>query len=131
MYEFDINKAIKSSARIITQTKLSDKVRSEDVLAKANLKCLNEVVASITATTLWKAKHSMNPLGQCIFRERLSLRSTRSTTSNEIPQPVPGYPMLVSNIMARLWNCVPDLQNATTLGVARSISKKWARTVPR
>ena len=48
----DINKAIKATARTITKTKLSMKIRSEDVLRKANLRCLNEAVASITALTV-------------------------------------------------------------------------------
>ena len=127
----DINKAIKSSARTITKTKLSDKIRSEDILRKANLRCLNEAVASIVATMVWKSKQSMDPLGQCLFHERPSLRSTRSTSSKEIPQPVPGYPMLATNLMARVWNNIPDLHNATTLGAARVISRKWAKSVPR
>ena len=45
----EINKCIKSVARTITKTKLSDKVHSETVLWKAGLHCLNEAVASIMA----------------------------------------------------------------------------------
>ena len=127
----EINKAIKSTARTITKTKLSDKVHSEDVLKKANLKCLNEAVASIVATTVWKSKQSMDPLGQCIFREKQSIRTLRSVTSNEIPLPVPGYPTLTTNLMARVWNSVPELHTATSLTAARFISKKWAKVVPR
>ena len=127
----DINKAIKSTARTITRTKLSDKVNSENVLQKANLKCLNESVASIMATTVWKSKQSMDPLGQRLFRERTCVRKLRSATSNETPQPVPGYPKLASNLMARIWNDIPELRNATTLSAARVISKKWAKGVPR
>jgi hypothetical protein len=126
-----INKAIKSSARTITKTKLSDKIRSRDVLQKAGLKCLNEAVASIMAVTVWKSKQSMDPLGRCLFRERLTVRSTRFTNSKEICQPVPGYPALASNLMARVWNNIPELHSATTLGAARAISRKWAKKVPR
>ena len=71
-----INKFIKATARTITRSKLSDKIRSEDVLHKANLKCLNQAVASITAVTVWKSRQSMDPLGQCLFKERLNLRTT-------------------------------------------------------
>lgn len=52
----EINKAIKATACTITKTKLSDKIHSEDVLQKANLRCLNESVASIMAVSVWKAK---------------------------------------------------------------------------
>ena len=100
----DVNKAIKSTARTITNTKLSDKVPSENVLRKANLKCLNEAVASITAVTIWKSKHSMNPLGQCLFQDKPRLKITRSATSNDIRPPVPGYPKLATNIMTQIWN---------------------------
>ena len=74
----EINKAIKATVLSINKTKLSDKNRSEDTLRKANLKCLNEAVASVTATTIWKSKQSMNPIGQCLFKERQISRVTRS-----------------------------------------------------
>ena len=126
----EINKCIKSTARIITKTRLSDKVRSENVLCKANSKCLNEAVASIMATTVWKAKQSINPLGKCLFKETVSLR-TRSASSDEIRPPVPGYPNLATNIMARVWNTIPELHNASTLYTASSILQKWAKSIPR
>ena len=123
--------AIKSTARTITNTKLSDKVTSENVLRKANLECLNEAVASITAVTIWKSKQSMNPLGQCLFQDKPRLKITRSATSNDIRPPVPGYPKLATNIMAQIWNDIPDLQSAQTLGAAKAISQKWAKSIPR
>ena len=126
-----INKSIKSAARSITRTKLSDKIRSEEVLRRANLKCLNESVASIMAVTVWKSKKSMNPIGQFLFKEKSNIRLTRSQNSQEIQPPVPGYPNLASNLMARVWNSIPALQNACTLGAAKEISRKWARNIPR
>ena len=85
----------------------------------------------MTAVTVWKSKQSMNPLGQCLFKERHALKATRSLNSGEIRPPVPGYPKLATNIMARIWNSIPDLHTDKTLGAARNISKKWARTIPR
>ena len=110
----DINKSIKATARTITKSKLSDKIRSEVLLQKSGLKCLNEAVASTTAVTVWKAKTFMDPLGQRIFREKTNLQCTRSTTANDIDLLVQGYPTLSTNIMARIWNAVPGLQHATT-----------------
>ena len=127
----EINKAIKATAWSITKTKLSDKIRSEEVLQKANLKCLNESVASIMAVTVWKSKESMNPLGQCLFKEKLCTKSTRFQNSKEIQPPVPGYPNLASNLMARVWNSIPALQNASSLAAAKVISRKWAKNIPR
>ena len=62
-----INVAIKSAARTITQTKLSDKVPSHLVLSKAGLSCLNEMVASASALMAWKSKIFMDPLGNRLF----------------------------------------------------------------
>ena len=127
----DINKAIKATARTITKSKLSDKICSEVLLQKAGLKCLNEAVASMTAVSVWKSKTVMDPLGQRIFNQKPRLQCTRSGTSKEICLPVPGYPTLSTNIMARIWNAVPGLQHASTLGAAKSLAKKWARDIPR
>ena len=131
----DIDKSIKATARSITKTKLCDKIRSEVVLNKANLKSLNEAVASITAITVWKSKQSMNPLGKCLFKEPNTQGSRtvqlRSDTSTDIRPPVPGYPMLPSNIMTSVWNSVPDLQSATTLAAAKRATYKWAKGLPK
>ena len=127
----EINKSIKATARSITRTKLSDKVRSEEVLRKANLKCLNESAASVMAVTVWKSRQSMNPIGQCLFKEKSCIRSTRFQNSKEIQLPVLGYPNLASNLMARVWRNIPALQNASSLGAARAILRKWARAIPR
>ena len=93
------------------------------------------VSVSTTAVTVWKAKTFMDPLGQRIFREKSNLQCTRSVTTHnttkDIGLPVPGYPALSTNIMARIWNTVPGLQNASTLGAAKSLAKKWAKEIPR
>ena len=107
----NINKAIKATARTITKSRLSDKIRSEVLLQKAGLKCLNEAVASITAVTVWKSKTFMDPLGQCIFRGKPSFQCTRSVASKDIGLLVPGYPTLSTNIMVRIWNAVPGFMN--------------------
>ena len=129
----DINIAIKETARTITRIKLTDKIRSDVTLHKANMKCLNEAVASITALTVWKSKQSMDPLGRCLFKEKDATTDMklRSQSSKEIRPPVPGYPNLATNIMARIWNDVPGLQNASTISAAKFISRKWAKNIPR
>ena len=127
----EINKCIKSVARTITKTKISDKVTSEVVLWKAGLRCLNEAVASIMAIMLWKSKQAMDPLGIRLFSEPPRNRITRFSSSDNICQPVPGQSTLASNVMARIWNTVPGLQSAPTLGAAKSITQKWAKTIPR
>ena len=92
---------------------------------------MNEAVASITAVTVWKSKQSMNPLGQCLFKEPNKSRTTRSDFSTEIRPPVPGYPMLATNNMARIWNDVPELRSASTLAAAERAACKWAKGLPK
>ena len=126
-----INKSIKSCACSIARIKLLDKVRSEVVLAKAGLRCLNEVVTSAMAILTWKSKQLMNPLGVRLFSLRNNMINTRSAESKNICAPVPGFQTIPINLMARIWNKVPGLQTATTVGEAKTFVKKWARTTPR
>ena len=49
-----INCSIKSAARSITRTRLTDKVRSVTIMQKAGLRYLNEMVAYTSAITVWK-----------------------------------------------------------------------------
>ena len=74
---------------------------------------------------------TMDPLGQCLFKDQLNLRPTRSVTSDMIHPPVPGYPTLATNIMARIWNNIPELHSASTLAAAKKISNNWAKKIPR
>ena len=121
----DIDKAIKSCARTITRTKLSDKVRSEVVLQKSGLCSLTEAVSKNMACTIWKARNEMNPLGS-IFRNTVSAKNTRSATSGNLCQPVPGHPEAVANKLAQTWNLM-NLSNSKTLGNARASADKWCK----
>ena len=83
------------------------------------------------ALTVWKSKQCMDPLGYCLFQENPSNRSTRSKSSKEIRPPVPGYPTMAANVMARVWNSVPGLEDASSVGAAKAVSRKWAKGIPR
>ena len=83
------------------------------------------------AVLTWKSKQVMNPVGVRLFCERKNKKNTRSAESTNICPPVPGFQTLPMNIIARIWNKVPGLQNATNLGAAKSLANKWARTIPR
>ena len=62
-----INCALKSAARTITRIRLTDRVKSDIVLQKAGLKSLNEMITYTSATTIWKSKLWMDPLGSLLF----------------------------------------------------------------
>ena len=125
----NINRSIKSVARTITKTSLSDKVSSKSVLEKAGLRPLNEMVASQSAVMVWKSKKAKDPLVRCLFPSRSIIRPTRSMNCGKATQPVPGNKTLAANLMARAWNSSIELQTVTTIGAARTVAQKWARNL--
>ena len=121
-----INRAINSVARTITKTRLKDMVSSATVREKCGLRSLNEMVASSAVLMAWKAKKSMNPLGSCIFPEKVNLRPVRSKNIHKATQPVPGNRTLASNLIAKSWNDATELHSVDTLAAAKIVSRKWA-----
>ena len=118
-----IDKAIKATARTITRTSLSDKVKSETVLQKAGLRCLTATVSESMATAIWRGRKDMNPLG-CIVQNKLSSRITRSAGCDKLCEPVPGHPENAANRLAQIWN-ISNLSSAKTLGSARTSVREW------
>ena len=87
------------------------------------------MVASTTATMVWKSKKCMDPLGSLLFPEKTPMNmALRSSVCDKAKIPVPGYSTLAVNLMARAWNDAPNLQNASTLGAAKTAAKTWARS---
>ena len=126
-----INMAVKSAARTITRTRLSDKIPSKSVLNKAGLRNVDKMMALASAVMVWKSKLSWDPLGKCLFPAQninANTVNTRSSKSDKIKMPVPGNPNLAVNLMATGWNENPELRNATTLGSAKTAAKKWAKS---
>ena len=120
----DIDKAIKYSARTITRTKLTDKVRSEITLWKAGLKSLTEAVSITMATLVWKARKDMDTLG-FIFEKKPSIKDTRSKFNDKLCQTVLEHPQLTSNKMAQIWNNL-NLSNSKSIACTRASSAiKW------
>ena len=126
----NINRSIKSVARTITKTALSDKVSSKSILEKAGLRTLNEMVASQTAVMVWKSKKAKDPLSKHLFPDRSIMRQTRSINCVNATQPVPGNKTLASNLMAKAWNLSTELHSVTTIGAAKSVARKWAQNLP-
>ena len=82
------------------------------------------------AVLAWKSKQEMNPLGVRLFSTKVTVKNTRLASSSDISPPVPGFQTLPLNLLAKVWNNVPGLQAATTLGAAKILARKWARTIP-
>ena len=69
-----------------------------------------------------------DPLGRNIFPNRSIIRPTRSIKSLKATQPVRGN-ILAANLMARAWNSAANLQAVTTIGAAKSVTRKWAHNL--
>ena len=82
------------------------------------------VVILIFCTSILKPPNSL-------FSEKLNHKNTRLAESKNICLPVPGFPTLPSNLMAKTWNSIPGIESLTTLGSAKSLVNKWAKTIPR
>ena len=119
----DIDKSIKATARIITKTKLTDKIRSEVTLWRAGLRSLNEAVSVTMASSIWKARKEMNTLGS-IIESKHALKNTRSVTRLNLCQPVPGHPEVAANKLAQIWNAM-NLNKAKTLSSAKASVHEW------
>lgn len=128
-----INNALKSAARTITRIRLKDKVRSDIVLQKAGLKCLNEMVAFTSATMVWKSKMNMDPLGSLLFSKKTTKPTdsitTRSENSDKAKLPAPGCRTLAANLLARVWNESADLRSAKTLWAAKKAAKLFSQSL--
>ena len=93
------------------------------------------MVASTTASMVWKSKKNQDPLSSLLFPEKSerTIESTmvlRSSESNNAKLPVPGHGTLAANLMARSWNEAPNVQSASSLGAAKSAARKWAKSLP-
>ena len=122
----DMDKAIKSAARSITKTKLTDKLSSDIVLWKAGIPCLNKAVSNCMATLIWKARNQMSPLGK-IFVTSKSTMNTRSLKNEKLSSYVPGHIEAASTNLAKLWNTL-DLKSARSIKEAKMLVKKHLRS---
>ena len=108
------------------------KISSKSVLNQAGLRSLNEMAASASAVMIWKSKLCGDPLGKKVFPVQSidqNAVNTRSSQSDKIKIPVPGYPSLAVNLMATAWNEIPELRKASTIGSAKRAANNWAKSL--
>ena len=53
----------------------------------------------------------------------------RSENKGLATLPVPGCDVIAANLLAKAWNEAPDLRSASTLCVAKSAAKTWAKSL--
>ena len=103
--------ALKYTGGTITRIRLTDEIRSETVLQKADLWGLNEMVAIDSAMMVWKAKACMDPIGSILFATKSSdQEKTISTMSMQ---------NLKAKIMPKIINDAHERINNNDVGVAK------------
>ena len=110
-------------ARLLLGVKRADRYRTSDLLDRAGVPTLNEIVARQSSIAAWKAEQG-GPLKDCLeaFDDRTrgsSLDMRRAASARCIP----------ACNMASAWNVSASLRQAKTLQHAQTEAKKLARSV--
>ena len=130
----NIQKVQNKLARMITRTKLEDKVSTKSLLAQLNLMSVNQINAQIKIQEIWKALHIENyPLK--LDRQSVSETgtSTRACTSGELMES--GRSVIAqktcTNDAIKLWNKAPkQVTQCLTLSQIKVQSKLYAKSLP-
>ena len=110
-------------ARTLLNVRRADHFHTEDLMDRAKLPTLNEIVARQAALNAWKA---VNGGTLAEFLQPFDSR-TRGAEGN-LRKPVSRRCLAISN-MANCWNSYEPLRIAKTIGEARSAARKLANVV--
>ena len=119
---------INDVARLITRQKRTDHVRIRDLLDRACVPSLNEVVIKASGMLAWMMTHPSHPL-HSIFLESCLQTTTRSASAGLVKVTKARESVAIRNAQ-RVWNCCSALRSAQTTGAARSAIDKFVRTIP-
>jgi hypothetical protein len=124
-----IQTALNDTARTVTGSKRSDRIKLAVLNNRAGFPSFNELVTRAVAMETWKALHSSdsvnggrNPLGAEMFDCTEYTRSSRAATAGKVQLPLRGCDTLVSNGV-KIWNECQELRVAATRGGARKAAK--------
>ena len=110
-------------ARTLLGVRRADHVRTEDLMDRAKLPTLNEIVVRQAALNAWKAVN-----GGTLSELLLPYDSRTRGAEGNLRKPVSRRCLATSN-MANCWNAHEPLRNAKTIGEARSAARKLANAV--
>jgi hypothetical protein len=123
-------------ARSITGCRLRDRISTKDLLERAGIPSLNEMIVSAVAMETWNARRSndggngaKNYVGAIIFDQDRALKFTRAAAAGRVEVPLRGRDTFVSN-GARTWNSSEALSEALTKSSARLAAKNVAERSP-
>ena len=110
--------ALNDLARILTGTKRCEHVRTEDLIKKACIPTLNEIVVRQSAMAAWKAMRHDN----AALRPLLVAFDGRTRSASE-DLVKPSVDTIAARNIANAWNHSPGLRRATTLAAAKASAK--------
>jgi hypothetical protein len=123
-------------ARSITGCRLWDRISTKDLLERAGIPSLNEMIVSSVAMETWNARRSndggngaKNYVGAIIFDQNRALKSTRAAAASMVEVLLRGWDTFVSN-GARIWSSSKALREALTKSSARLAAKNLAARLP-
>ena len=130
----NIQKVQNKMLRMVTGTKLLDKISTAKLLEETNMMSINQLNAQIKIMEIWKA---LNIDGYPLKLDKQtaisSKTSTRACTLGKIIEK--GKCTLTQktciNDAVKLWNSLPlNIQNSETLNQMKNNSKEFAKTLP-
>ena len=107
-------------ARLLLGISRADHCRVEDLLDKAQVPTVNQIVVRQAALSAWRATHG-GALGEVLEHFDSRTRGSALCLRKPVSQRCTG-----ADNMARSWNSSEALRSATTLHEARTIAKKMA-----
>lgn len=114
--------ALNDLARILLGVRRGEHIPAADLVDRAGIPTINQIVVNQAAMAAWKATHEPgNPLSDLLLNYD---GRTRGSSSN-LKRPVSVRCVAATN-MAAAWNLSEDLRAAETMSQARAVSKRIA-----
>ena len=116
--------------RTLEKVKVSDKVSIKYLLDKTQMLSVNQTLAHIKLTEMWKSKNNERyPIKPAIVQPTINGTFTRSATAEKFK--INGTPNTFIGDATRLWNIAPDsVTNAKSIQTAKKSVKMYCRTFP-
>ncbi len=121
---------INEAARTILGVTKLDKIRTETLLAKADLPSINRLVVKGIATECWRSINMGTPLGSLILGGQESSRPTRLASSNKLAPPFKFPRDSMAWHAVKIWNLHEELRCAKSLNCAKKVAASIAANSP-
>ena len=117
-------------ARVILCKRRRDRVRQEELSARAGIPSVNHLVFTKTAMLAWQGMREPSHPAASDFRARCLTMGTRAAMADEL-RPLPaGAKALAMSSAVRIWNTFPELRTAMTKTAAETVVKKLVKKIP-